>query len=72
MRYAKPVVEKTESSRAASRASSSGLGAEVERADREMMGNEEKEVDMVATVGRRADRGKRGEVYVWKGDEKTG
>ena len=65
MRYANPVVEKTWSRRAASCASSSGLGDKVERAEREIIGNEEKEVDIVAGVKK---KGERAEVYAGNGE----
>jgi len=60
VRYAKPVVEKTSSRRAARVVSSPSLGEEDDRAERETMGSEEKEVDIVAGMRGR----ERMEVYV--------
>lgn len=45
------MVEKTSSRRTERFASSSSLGEEDERAERETIGSEEKEVDIVADVG---------------------
>jgi hypothetical protein len=50
VRYAKPVVEKTSSRRAERPKRSSRVGEDDERVAREMMGSEEKEVDMVPCV----------------------
>ena len=47
MRYAKPVVEKTSSRREDNAASSSGFGEEEQRAERETIGRDENEVDIV-------------------------
>jgi hypothetical protein len=50
VRYANPVVEKTSSSRMARFVSSPSLGGEDDKAERETMGSEEKEVDITAGV----------------------
>ena len=55
-------VEKNSSRRGASCASSSGLGDEVERAEREIIGNGVKDIDIVAGVKKRAGKGERVEV----------
>jgi hypothetical protein len=68
VRYANPVVAKTSSRRAASCESSSELEDQFERVEREMIGNEEKEVDMVAGVRKRACKGERLEVCASDGE----